>query len=148
MAEDKEKSTAVIAVGDEVEGSIEHITAYGAFVRLGTGQKAMIHISELSHEYVQKVEDILEVEQKVKAKVIKIDEKGRIDLSLKALQAKASFSPPPSSSSKGAKAKSSPDDFEKQLSSFLKRSEEKIAEIAAKNKGKSGGRRRGSGTKG
>jgi S1 RNA binding domain protein len=146
MAEDKEKTTVTLAVGDEVEGTVEHITAYGAFVRLSTGQKAMIHISELSHEYVQKVEDILEKEQNVKAKIIKIDEKGRIDLSLKVLQAKASFSPPPS---RGAgKAKSSPDDFEKQLTTFLKRSEEKNAEIAAKNKGKSGGRRRGGGAKG
>jgi S1 RNA binding domain protein len=146
MAEDKEKSTVALAIGDEVEGSVEHITAYGAFVRLGTGQKAMIHISELSHEYVQKVEDLLEVGQNVKAKVIKIDEKGRIDLSLKALQAKAAFSPPPKSPK--PKTGSSPDDFEKQLSTFLKRSEEKIAEIAAKNKGKSGSRRRGGGAKG
>jgi S1 RNA binding domain protein len=104
----------------------------------------MIHISELSHEYVQKVEDILETGQNVKAKVIKIDEKGRIDLSLKAMQPKATFSAPPKSS----KAKASPDDFEKQLSNFLKRSEEKMAEIAAKNKGKSGGKRRGGGAKG
>ncbi len=145
MAEDKEKSTVVLAIGDEVEGSVEHITAYGAFVRLGTGQKAMIHISELSHEYVQKVDDILQVGQNVKAKIIKIDEKGRIDLSLKALQSKAAFSPPPKSAKPN---KASPEDFEKQLSNFLKRSEEKIAEIAAKNKGKSGGKRRGGGAKG
>ena len=48
----------------------------------------MIHISELSQSFVKKVEDVLAVGQEVQAQVIKIDEKNRIDLSIKVLQAK------------------------------------------------------------
>ncbi len=153
MVEDKEKSTAVPAVGDVVEGTVEHLAAYGAFVRLGTGQKAMIHISELSRSYVQKVEDVLTVGEKVSAKVIKIDEKGRIDLSLKVLQSPSeAVSSPTPIATPSLRARQertpSPDDFEKRLSNFLKRSEEKFTEISAKNKGRSGSRRRGGGARG
>ena len=63
-------------MGETVSGTVEHIAPYGAFVRLESGQKAMVHISELSHNYVKKVEDVLEQGQKVTAKVIKIDDKG------------------------------------------------------------------------
>jgi S1 RNA binding domain protein len=86
MVEDKRSDQAPVSVGDTVECEVEQIMPYGAFVRLSTGQRAMIHISELSYSYVKKVEDVLEVGKKVTAKVIKIDEKNRIDLSLKKME--------------------------------------------------------------
>ncbi len=113
-----------ISVGDVLNGTVEHVTAYGAFIRLESGQKAMVHISEISHNYVKKVEDVLEVAQKITAKVIKIDEKGRIDLSIKALQVKE----PP------ARPVHHEDDFEKKLATFIKFSDEKIADLNNKTK--------------
>ena len=83
MAEEKKAEGAVLAPGEVVTCVVEQIMPYGAFVRIKSGQRAMIHISELSHSFVKKVEDILTLNQEVQARVIKIDEKGRIDLSLK-----------------------------------------------------------------
>ncbi len=58
MTHEKGSQMTEVKVGDIVTGTVEQILPYGAFVRLSTGQKAMIHISELAHEYVKKVEDI------------------------------------------------------------------------------------------
>ena len=77
--------TTSVKVNEVVKCVVEKITPYGAFVRLENGQRGMIHISEISQGYVKKVEDVLSLGQELKARVIKIDEKGRIDLSLKSL---------------------------------------------------------------
>lgn len=122
-----------VKVGDILSGTVERIAPYGAFIRLESGQKAMVHISELSHSFVKKVEDVLEMGQTVKAKVIKIDEKGRIDLSVKALQSKAPRQTP----------RQREDDFEKKLSNFLKFSDEKIADLNNKNKDSRSTKRKG-----
>lgn len=121
---EKAPAMSEISVGVVLSGTVEHVAAYGAFIRLESGQKAMVHISELSHNYVKKVEDVLEVGQKITAKVIKIDEKGRIDLSIKVLQVKE----PP------ARPVFREDDFEKKLTTFLKFSDEKIADLNSKTK--------------
>ena len=133
MAEERSAAVEPVKVGDVIKGTVEHIAAYGAFGRLGTGQKAMIHISELSQSFVKKVEDVLAVGQEVQAQVIKIDEKNRIDLSIKVLQAKESRPP-----------RKREDDFEKKLSLFLKSSEEKIADLNNKLKDPRGSKKRGS----
>lgn len=124
--------TAAVKIGDTLSGTVEHLAPYGAFVRLESGQKAMVHISELSHSYVKKVEDVLELGQKVTAKVIKIDEKGRIDLSIKAVQVKEPRLSP----------QQREDDFEKKLTNFLKFSDEKIADLNNKNKDPRSSKRR------
>jgi len=131
MVEERSAPTEPVKVGDIVKGTVEHIAAYGAFVRLATGQKAMIHISELSQSFVKKVEDVLAVGQEVQAQVIKIDEKNRIDLSIKVLQAKESRPP-----------RRREDDFDKKLSLFLKSSEEKIADLNNKLKDPRGNKKR------
>lgn len=120
---DKGSAATTVSVGNVLSGTVEHVAPYGAFVRLETGQKAMVHISELSRSYVKKVEDVLSVGQKITAKVIKIDEKGRIDLSLKALEAPA---PRPQVHKE--------EDFEKKLANFMKFSDEKIADLNNKTK--------------
>lgn len=129
-----ESNPAAVGVGDVVIGTVEHIAQYGAFVRLENGQKAMIHISELSHNFVKKVEDVLSVSQKVTAKVIKIDEKNRIDLSIKAMQVRES------------RPVRREEDFEKKLTNFMKLSDEKIADLNSKMKD-TRGKRRGPGKK-
>ena len=138
MTHEKGSQMTEVKVGDIVTGTVEQILPYGAFVRLSTGQKAMIHISELAHEYVKKVEDILRVQQEVRAKVLKIDERGRIDLSLKQLQAR----PERPRQQRGAPSAGG-DDFEKKLASFLKASDQKLSDLNKKNKEGSGGKPRG-----
>lgn len=74
-----------VEVGDVYEGTVARIMKFGAFVDLGGNKEGMIHISKLANERVEKVEDVVEIGDKVKVKVIEIDDKGRINLSRKAL---------------------------------------------------------------
>ncbi|MDR0653347.1 MAG: S1 RNA-binding domain-containing protein [Synergistaceae bacterium] len=130
MGEEKTTDASAVGVGDVVNGTVEHIANYGAFVRLENGQKAMIHISELSYNFVKNVGDVLTLSQQVTAKVTKIDDKGRIDLSIKALQVREQ------------KPVRREEDFEKKLTSFMKQSDEKIADLNSKIKDSRGGKRR------
>ncbi|HDH31165.1 MAG TPA: polyribonucleotide nucleotidyltransferase [Candidatus Wolfebacteria bacterium] len=72
-------------VGETVEGEIIKILDFGAIVDLEGGKDGMIHVSELKDGFVEKVEDIVKLGDKVKAKVIKV-ENGKIGLSLKAMK--------------------------------------------------------------
>ena len=69
-------------IGDEYTGKVVRIMDFGAFVELAPGKDGMIHISKLSKERVEKVTDVVNIGDVVKVKVIKIDDKGRIDLKL------------------------------------------------------------------
>jgi len=70
------------AVGKFYAGKVTKIMPFGAFVEILPKQEGLIHISELEHKHVDKVEDVLKVGDKVKVKVIKINE-GKISLSRK-----------------------------------------------------------------
>jgi len=136
MVEEKKVVTSSARVGDLVDCVVEQIMPYGAFVRLSTGQRGMVHISELSFNFVKKVEDVLTLQQNVKAKVIKIDEKGRIDLSVKKAEERTIVQVPVT--------KEASDSFEKKMASFLKVSESKIADLNSKmNSPKSGKKKPG-----
>jgi len=73
-------------VGDIVKGSVTKITTFGAFVELSNKIDGLIHISQLSHDRVDKVKDVLKVGDEVEARVIKVDtDERRIGLSIKAV---------------------------------------------------------------
>lgn len=75
-----------LAVGAVLEGTVATITEFGAFVDLN-GVQGLIHISELSQRRVEKTEDIVQVGQTVKVKILKLSEdRKRISLSMKALE--------------------------------------------------------------
>ena len=61
------------------------ISNLGAFVELLPGKDGMVHISKLADHRVEKVEDVVKIGDEILVKVIKIDEKGRIDLTHKGL---------------------------------------------------------------
>ena len=69
-------------VGKIYEGKVVSIKDFGAFVNIMPGQDGMVHISQLSKERVERVEDVLTEGQIVKAKLVAIDERGRLSLSL------------------------------------------------------------------
>ena len=72
-------------IGDVVKGKITKITTYGAFIDLGNGIDGLVHISQVSEDHIEKIKDVLETDQEVTARVIKIDiEERRIGLSIKA----------------------------------------------------------------
>ncbi|MDR1741139.1 MAG: S1 RNA-binding domain-containing protein [Synergistaceae bacterium] len=121
-----------VHVGDVVDCRVEQIMPYGAFVRIpSSGQRGMIHISELSFNFVKNVEDVLSLQQEVKARVIKIDDKGRVDLSIKKLE-EHRFA---------AVSREDKDNFERKMASFLKLSEAKIADMNGKSSSAKSGRR-------
>jgi len=73
-------------VGMDVQGKVIRTTDFGAFVELEDGVEGLLHVSELSHERVNKPEDIVQVGQELILKVIKLDpEERKIGLSLRAI---------------------------------------------------------------
>jgi small subunit ribosomal protein S1 len=73
-------------VGDVVEGEVQKVVPYGAFVRIGKGLNGLIHISELSDKLVKDPKDIVSADQSVKVKILSISSTERhLGLSLKAV---------------------------------------------------------------
>jgi polyribonucleotide nucleotidyltransferase len=74
-----------IEVGGIYYGKVTKIMAFGAFVDVGCGKEGLLHISKISKERVNKVEDVLKVGEKVTVKVYEIDDQGRVNLTMKDL---------------------------------------------------------------
>jgi polyribonucleotide nucleotidyltransferase len=77
--------TAEPVVGDTYEGTVKSITAFGAFVEIMPGTEALLHVSEIKWERVDKTEDVLKKGERVTVKLVDRDERGRLRLSMKAL---------------------------------------------------------------
>lgn len=72
-------------VGETYTGKVTRIMNFGAFIEILPGKEGLLHISHIAHERVNKVEDVLNIGDEVTVKVTEIDEKGRVNLSRKAL---------------------------------------------------------------
>ena len=78
------------AVGNVVEGRVARMTDFGAFIELETGVDALLHVSQISREHVDKPADVLKVNEVIAAKVVDFNaESKKISLSMKALEAPA-----------------------------------------------------------
>lgn len=139
-----------IEVGAVVEGVVTGITNFGAFVDLGEGKIGLIHISEVSDVYVKDVKDFLKEKDKVTVKVLSVDERGKIGLSIKQLM-------PPKpveavkprvpnrenrsySDSKRAPKIAPTLTFEDKLSKFIKDSDDRLLDLKRNTESKRGGR--------
>ena len=71
-----------LEVGKIYSGKVVKIMNFGAFVEIAPGKDGMIHISKLSNKRVEKVEDVVKVDDEVEVEVLKIDDKGRVDFKL------------------------------------------------------------------
>jgi S1 RNA binding domain protein len=110
---------ADLEVGAVVEGTVQRITPYGAFLQLEGGRVGLVHISEIDRNYVKDVRDHLRESDVVQAKVITIKDDGKIDLSIKALQ-----DPQP----RIERRRGSDPEFEQKLKKFLRSSDERQVE--------------------
>ena len=72
-------------VGEIYDATVVRLEKFGAFVELFKGTDALLHVSKIKHERVDKVEDVLKIGDKIKVKVMEIDEKGRVNVSAKEL---------------------------------------------------------------
>jgi polyribonucleotide nucleotidyltransferase len=79
--------TAEVEVGTIYEGTVARIVDFGAFVTILPGTDGLVHISQIASERVENVADYLKEGQKVKVKVLDVDQRGRIKLSMKELAA-------------------------------------------------------------
>lgn len=75
--------TIDIEVGHIYKGKVVRIVNFGAFILMDGGKEGLVHISKISSKYVEKVNEYLEINQKVLVKVLEIDQYGRIRLSIK-----------------------------------------------------------------
>jgi polyribonucleotide nucleotidyltransferase len=78
-----------VEVGVIYDGKVTRIMNFGAFVELLPGKEGLVHISQLANERVEKVEDVVQVGDSLKVKVMEIDRQGRVNLSHKVLIEKA-----------------------------------------------------------
>ena len=135
-----------IEVGTVVEGEVTGITNFGAFLQLPEGKVGLIHISEVSNVYVKDVHDFLTEHQKVKAKVLSIDARGKIALSLKQLEEKPETPVKPARPKevpvveKRAPRQAGPLSFEDKLSKFMKDSDDRLLDLRRNTESKRGGR--------
>jgi len=79
-----EALTAAVEIDREYDGQVKRIMPFGAFVEILPGKEGLLHISELAHRRVEKVEDVVVEGQRVPVKVLSIDTGGKIRLSHKA----------------------------------------------------------------
>ena len=77
--------TADAEIGKEYDGTVKRIMPFGAFVEILPGKEGLLHISELAHNRVEKVEDVVAEGEKIAVKVLEIDTGGKMRLSHKAL---------------------------------------------------------------
>jgi S1 RNA binding domain protein len=109
-----------IEVGQVIEGTVSGITKFGAFILLPGGETGMVHISEIADAYVKDINQHLKYNDRVKVKVLSVDEKGKISLSIRRAQEPVMS-------------------FEERLAKFMKESEEKLQDIKKNREAKRGG---------
>jgi polyribonucleotide nucleotidyltransferase len=81
-------------VGEEYDGRVKNIQAYGAFVEIAPGKDGLLHISEIDHKRINNVEDVLKVDDAVKVRIIDVDQKtGKMKFSRKVLLPKPETKP-------------------------------------------------------
>lgn len=128
-------------VGQIIEGTITGIKPFGAFVSLDETTQGLVHISHITHGYLENINDAVKVGDTVKVKILSIDsEKGKISLSIKETQEKPKPAPKPNSNprsnnntrstpSKPQKKEASAGGFEDLMKDFLKLSNDRQADI-------------------
>lgn len=136
-----------IEVGSKLSGKITGITHFGAFVLLPGGVTGLVHISEVSNEYVKDIRDHLQINQEVMVKVINVDSDGKIGLSIRQADDSApAVRPTGNSGNSGSRPRQNQVNrmsFEDKMSRFMKDSEERLQALrrSESKRGGRGGRR-------
>jgi len=125
-----------VQVGNILEGVVSGITNFGAFVQLPGGETGLVHISEIAEEYVRDVNQFLKANDRVSVKVISVDPKGKIGLSIKQTKPPVPHQAPDRFQSR----KKNFGSFEDRLSRFMKESEERLQNLRRSTDAKRGGR--------
>jgi S1 RNA binding domain protein len=120
----------LVEVGKVVEGKVSGITKFGAFIQLPGGKMGLVHISEIAEEYVRDIKAHLKENQSVKVKVISVDDKGKISLSIKrALDPKQDAGSSNPADIDWEKNNNDNLSFEERLAKFMKDSDERMQDL-------------------
>ena len=117
-----------LAAGNILEGTVVNITNFGAFIEVD-GKTGLVHISEVADSFVKDIREHLNEQDKVKVKVISIDENGKISLSIKQANVQKKSVKPVEVDWNAEKKTVSSSNFEDKISKFLKDSEEKMQDV-------------------
>lgn len=74
--------THEVKAGEEYEGEVKRLMAFGAFVEILPGKEGLVHVSQMSTDFVQDPSTVVTIGQKVKVRVMEIDDQGRVNLSM------------------------------------------------------------------
>ena len=125
----------ILEPGTIIEGKVTGVTPFGAFISFGEGKTGLVHISEVALEYVKNINDHVKENDIVKAKILSIDNNGKISLSIKqALLTQRAEAKKNNKSRPTAKPddfdwskKSQPASFEDMMAKFKQDSDEKLS---------------------
>ena len=117
----RQEKTSSIEIGSIVEGKVVKITNFGAFLDLPDGNSGLVHISEIDHSFVKDVREFLTEDQVVEVKVVGTKDDGKLTLSIKQTTE-------PQVARKSMRRGADPG-FERMLKSYLKSSEQRLADI-------------------
>jgi S1 RNA binding domain protein len=135
-----------IEVGSIIDGVVSGITNFGAFVDLPENKVGLVHISEVSNIYVRDVRDFLKEKDNVKVKVLSVDQRGKIALSIKQAAPREMRPPreerplPPRPAARFSSRQVAPATFEDKISRFLKDSDDRLTTLKKNTESKRGGR--------
>lgn len=126
-----------IEIGAKLPGKVSGITKFGAFVDLEDGTKGLVHISEISKDYVKDINDILSIGDVVNVKVMSIGDDGRIGLSIRQYD-----DPKPKTKDrrKQDSQRKKQQDLDSLINNFLKDSDSRLSSLKRNLDGKRGGR--------
>jgi S1 RNA binding domain protein len=134
-----------LMAGNIVEGTVINITNFGAFIEV-EGKTGLVHISEVADSYVKDIREHLSEQDKVKVKVISIDDNGKISLSIKQANIQKKSVKPAEIDWKPAEKKKPSNNggnFEDIMSRFLKDSEERMQDVKKHQEFKGKGGKKG-----
>jgi S1 RNA binding domain protein len=117
-----------LKAGNIIEGTVINITNFGAFVDV-EGKTGLVHISEVADTFVKDIRQHLKEQDKVKVKVISVDENGKISLSIKQAMVQKKSVRPMEIDWSTDRGKQNAANFEDIMSRFLKDSEERLQDV-------------------
>lgn len=132
-----------LEVGQILEGTVSGIAHFGAFIVLPNGKTGLVHISEVADAYVKDIKEFLKENDHVKVKVLSMDDKGKIALSIRQAQPRTT----PSSrdhhrdKDRDRERRGAPQaSFEDKMQRFMRDSEDRLQDLKRNTESKRGGR--------
>lgn len=142
-----------VEVGQLLQGKVTGITNFGAFIDIGQGKSGLVHISQVSNDFINNINEVLATGDEVTVKVMQIADDGKIALSIKQAT-EANSQPKKAAVTKVTKEVVEPkkdpkryakdgtelSEFDIMMKGFLRQSEEHLVAIKRSREGKRGGR--------